>query len=97
MIEHHDDKVSYRGSADRLMLVAFYADCHHAVRPVTAGYRVALTYNLFLEGAKQRVPEKRIGRQLDTLVDRVRLHLARRRDERSPQERSMLASPSCRR
>jgi hypothetical protein len=66
VLEHHDEKVSYRGSADRLTLVAFYADCHHAVRPVTAGYRVALTYNLFLEGAKQRVPKRPIGRQLDT-------------------------------
>lgn len=44
VIEHHDEKVSYRGSADRLALVAFYADCHHAVLPVTTGYRAALTY-----------------------------------------------------
>jgi predicted 2-oxoglutarate/Fe(II)-dependent dioxygenase YbiX len=29
-----------------LRFVAFYADCEHAVRPVTAGHRVCLIYNL---------------------------------------------------
>lgn len=48
VIEHHDEKVSYRGSSDQLVLVAFYADCRHEVRPVTTGYRAALTYNLFV-------------------------------------------------
>jgi hypothetical protein len=43
VIEHHDEKVSYRGSRDRLSFVAFYADCHHEVRPVTDGYRVVRT------------------------------------------------------
>jgi hypothetical protein len=84
VIEHHDEKVSYRGSADRLALVAFYADCHHAVRPVTAGYRAALTYNLFLEGAMQRVPARPIGRPLDTLVDLVRAYFATPRPPRGP-------------
>lgn len=71
VIEHHDEKVSYRGSRDRLSFVAFYADCHHEVRPVTDGYRVVLTYNLFLEGATdaQRRPT---GRPLDAMVHRVR-------------------------
>lgn len=27
-------------------VIAFYADCHHEVKPVTAGCRLALTYNL---------------------------------------------------
>jgi hypothetical protein len=26
-------------------------DCHHEVRPIEAGYRVVLTYNLMLEGS----------------------------------------------
>ena len=41
---------------DRLTLIAFYADCHHQVKPVTEGYRVALTYNLVLENAGIRTP-----------------------------------------
>jgi hypothetical protein len=84
VIEHHDEKISYRGSADRLTLVAFYADCHHAVRPVTVGYRAALTYNLFLDGATQRLPERQAGSPLDTLVDLVRVHFATPRPARGP-------------
>lgn len=71
VIEHHDEKVSYRGSPDRLTLVAFYADCHHEVRPVTDGYRVVLTYNLFLEGGTdaRRPPT---GKPLEAMVRCVR-------------------------
>jgi len=50
VIEHHDEKVTVRGSERKLTLAAFYADCHHEVRPVREGHRIALTYNLFLEG-----------------------------------------------
>lgn len=34
--------------ATDLSLLAFYADCHHAVSPVTEGVRVVLTYRLML-------------------------------------------------
>lgn len=46
VIEHHDARATYRGSDRQLTFVAFYADCHHAVRPVTSGHRIVLTYNL---------------------------------------------------
>lgn len=46
VVAHHGQTVRARGSASRLDLIAFYADCHHEVRPVTQGYRVVLTYNL---------------------------------------------------
>lgn len=32
VIEHHEERVSYRGSATQLVLVAFYADCRHEVQ-----------------------------------------------------------------
>ena len=51
VVEHQGEKVSYRASKERLSFVAFYADCHHEVRPVTEGYRIVLTYNLMLAGA----------------------------------------------
>lgn len=50
VIEHHDEKKLVVGSAKDLTLIAFYADCHHEVRPIKQGYRVALTYNLTVEG-----------------------------------------------
>ena len=41
---------TYRGSRDDLVLVAFYADRRHEVRPVRSGYRVTLTFNLMVTG-----------------------------------------------
>jgi hypothetical protein len=58
VIEHHGEQQTVRGSAQQLTLIAFYADCHHEVRPVRSGYRAALTYNLIAEGTTEsRVPE----------------------------------------
>lgn len=51
VVEHHDETLSFGGSAERLSLIAFYADCHHEVKPVESGYRVVLTCNLSAEGA----------------------------------------------
>lgn len=41
---------TFRGSRDDLVLVAFYADRRHEVKPVRSGYRVTLTFNLLLTG-----------------------------------------------
>lgn len=49
VVEHQGEKVSSRASKKLLSFLAFYADCHHEVRPVTDGFRVVLTYNLMLE------------------------------------------------
>lgn len=46
---------SSRFSLDELTFVAFYADCHHVVKEVKEGYRMALTYNLTLENHPQKV------------------------------------------
>ncbi len=75
VIEHHDQKLSVRGSSEQLVFVAFYADCRHQVRPVTAGYRAALTYNLFYESERlaSRAPT---GESIETLVDLVRTHFS---------------------
>ncbi len=82
VIAHHDETVRFRGAADRLVLVAFYADCRHEVRPVTAGYRAALTYNLFVDGA--RPVARPTGAQLEALVELVRTHFATPRPVRWP-------------
>jgi len=50
VVEHGSEKVSYRGSATKLTLIAFYADCRHEVKPLREGYRVALTFNLLRSG-----------------------------------------------
>jgi hypothetical protein len=82
-IEHHDAQVNYRGSSNQLVLVAFYADCRHEVRPVTSGYRAALTFNLFLDSAARR-SERPASKPLDTLTQLVRDYFATPRPARGP-------------
>jgi hypothetical protein len=48
VVQHHEEKVTFRGSGKELGMIAFYADCHHEVRPVKSGHRIVLTYNLLL-------------------------------------------------
>ncbi len=81
--EHHDEKVSYRGSPKQIVLVAFYADCRHEVRPLTAGYRATLTFNLFLDAADHR-SARSASKPADALVELVREHFATPRPERGP-------------
>jgi len=51
VVEHAGQSATYRPAKDALTFVAFYSDCRHQVKPVTSGYRVALTYNLLVSGA----------------------------------------------
>ncbi len=50
VVEHRKQSVRYSGSTTSLTFVAFYADTRHEVLPVETGNRVALTYNLLLDG-----------------------------------------------
>ena len=70
VVEHHDERLTCRAAGGKLTFIAFYADCHHQVRPVTAGYRVALTYNLMVEGDTSRTTKPATG-QLDALTQTV--------------------------
>jgi predicted 2-oxoglutarate/Fe(II)-dependent dioxygenase YbiX len=71
VIEHHDEQVSFRAASGKLTFIAFYADCHHQVRPVTAGYRVVLTYNLMVDGDMPRTIGSAAPRHLDALAQSV--------------------------
>ncbi|MHB8294887.1 MAG: 2OG-Fe(II) oxygenase [Acidimicrobiales bacterium] len=57
VIDHGGEHATYRSSKKLLSFVAFYADCRHQVKPVTSGYRVALTYNLLLRATSTAVPD----------------------------------------
>lgn len=55
IIELQGEKVRYtrtRNAERDLTFIAFYADCHHEVRPVTEGYRVVLVYQLLADGSR---------------------------------------------
>ena len=57
IIDHHGEKklfLSSRFSLKQLTFIGFYADCYHEVKPVTEGYRVALTFNVILKPHAQK-------------------------------------------
>ena len=72
VIEHQGEQVTYRRTRQPLSFIAFYADCQHEIRPIKEGHRVALTYNLLLEGdaADQAPPQD----TTDALAERLRAH-----------------------
>lgn len=53
VIEHQGERVTYRGSHEKLTFIAFYADCQHEVTKVKSGYRLVLAYNLIVEKAPE--------------------------------------------
>ncbi len=58
-VEHRGQKKTFRrveSQATELSLLAFYADCHHAVSPIKRGVRVALTYQLRLRDHSGTAP-----------------------------------------
>ena len=55
--DNKDEVVDFaKGSNDyKIGYAAFYADCDHEIKPVTAGYRVCLVYNLVQEKAGEKI------------------------------------------
>jgi hypothetical protein len=79
VVQHHREKKVFRGAAREpkdLSLLAFYADCHHEVKPVDAGYRITLTYHLLYRGAAEaRAPLHRPA--VDRLAASVKAYFSK--------------------
>jgi hypothetical protein len=58
---------------------AFYADCEHEIRPVTAGFRLALVYNLTLEKAKRAIRAPTSHEHIDAAARLLRPWSSRKR------------------
>lgn len=58
IVTHHDSKKRLKQTTKEktLTAIAFYADCHHEVKPIKTGYRVALTYNLTVDQDRNTKP-----------------------------------------
>lgn len=61
IIKHQDQSWTFQSDsipANTIGWTAFYNDCPHQVQPVTSGYRVTLTYNVFInrDGCKPNEP-----------------------------------------
>ncbi len=57
LISHAGQSQSYSFADSSLFepsFVAFYADCYHEVKPLTAGYRLCLVYNLAITNRKKQ-------------------------------------------
>ncbi len=93
-IEHQGKRVEYRRTAraaKQLELIAFYADCHHEVRPVESGHRLALVYQLHwqpgAEDGASEVPERLAGR-FEAVREAIEEHFA------TPQTRRFALDPN---
>lgn len=71
MVEHHDERLTFRAAGGKLTFIAFYADCHHQVRPVTGGYRVVLTYNLLIDGDPSTAIAPAVAGRLASLAESI--------------------------
>jgi hypothetical protein len=63
------------GGADRTFRIhfaAFYADCEHEIRPLRAGYRLCLIYNLTLAKAKKPIAAPSFSGQTETIARLLR-------------------------
>ena len=76
VVEHRGETATYRGSEQMLSLVAFYADCRHQIRPVHAGHRIVLTYNLLLRGGGAATTFKAAPGAVEALAGCLRQHFA---------------------
>lgn len=50
LLVRHDDRevmFDWSGNNQYIQWAAFYSDCEHEVLPVTSGYRITVTYNLY--------------------------------------------------
>ena len=57
LVRHNGREVKFdwSGEHNTVQWAAFYSDCEHEVLPVTSGYRVTLTYNLYFNASKFQI------------------------------------------
>jgi 2OG-Fe(II) oxygenase superfamily len=54
--DHREVKFDWSQDSKSIQWAAFYSDCEHEVLPVTSGYRVTLTYNLYYNKNGCQIP-----------------------------------------
>lgn len=89
VIDHQGVKKQFHTSRfplDKLTCVAFYADCHHEVKSVTEGYRVALTYNLVLETSAKKSLTRSDSPMQNHLIENLRTYFSNEDTDKDPQK-----------
>jgi predicted 2-oxoglutarate/Fe(II)-dependent dioxygenase YbiX len=83
LVENQGDSQRYPSTSapkNKLTFIAFYADCQHEVKPVTDGYRIALTYNLILKPSENNIALPVVGETQQSLDKAVIDFLKQPRD-----------------
>lgn len=97
VIENQGDKKQFQSSRfplDKLTFIAFYADCHHKIKEIKEGYRIALTYNLVLENYAKKISISSQSKSQDNLIHSLRSYFieenssteASTRQDKSPKQ-----------
>ncbi|MEZ5042884.1 MAG: 2OG-Fe(II) oxygenase [Saprospiraceae bacterium] len=72
IVRHSGMEHTYDFSADKYLYkipyAAFYADCEHEVKPLTAGYRLCLVYNLLLKNTEKTYKAPEFSEQISKLA-----------------------------
>lgn len=65
-----EETVDFSSAASnyRIPYTAFFADCEHEVKPVTAGYRINLVYNLVQTSSAKKISGQKLSPKVDQLV-----------------------------
>lgn len=69
VVDDSGTELTYRGSRDDLVLVVFYADRRHEVRPVRSGYRVSMTFNVLLASDGETTAPNRVAEVASCLTE----------------------------
>ena len=58
IVRHQGKEIKFDWSKDceNIQWGAFYSDCEHEVLPVTSGYRITITYNLYYKSLEKKIP-----------------------------------------
>ncbi len=78
-VEHQGETKSFRRLASQsteLAMLAFYADCYHAVSPVTRGVRVVLTYRLAVVNRDDKVRPQTHSTLVHALADALKTYFS---------------------
>lgn len=71
VVRHEGQEVTVDFGPDsrfQTQFAAFYADCEHEIRPVTAGFRLALVYNMTLVQSKQTIAAPTSGEHIAAMA-----------------------------
>lgn len=74
--DNKDEVVNFAEASNdyKIRYAAFYADCDHEIKPVTAGYRICLVYNLIQKKAGEKIEPATVETHAVQLANIIKEH-----------------------